>query len=119
MFGWLKKKVPVGSGPNAAPAWSSAFFVEVAGSGGEAGRSGPAAGVLPPSVGKMLGRIALAESIAKSCHAYVEAVSSGKVTVPAIRRREKNVHDVWEDTRTEAMLPLFRHGASDISPSYS
>jgi len=64
---------------------------------------------------RMLSRLALAEAIGETCVSYLEALSTGKVTSPAISRRDSNVRDVWEDTRLEAMVLLFRHGASDMA----
>jgi len=48
---------------------------------------------------------------------YLAAVNQGRCKSPACTRKSgepySSVSDIWEDTRLEAFVPLFRHGASN------
>jgi hypothetical protein len=60
---------------------------------------------------------ALTAAITRNVPKYLMDVKLGRCRAPACARRpgepRGNVHDIWEDTRSEALVPLLNHGGSN------
>jgi hypothetical protein len=72
---------------------------------------------MPPFLRRSFEATALAVAIAEVAREYIRDRDARRIIVPAISRgiEQSNISDVWEHTRIEAMLPLFRHGAANLS----
>ena len=69
------------------------------------------------AAGNLFDAQALTTAIARNIPQYITDVKRGRCQAPACTRQlgepRANVRDIWEDTRLEALTPLFNHGASN------
>ncbi len=87
MFGWLKRKTSSSSSDYGLPS----FFV------------------------KMVEPLALAEAISESTKRYMGQIASRKSSAAAAEQKDSSLAEIWDEIRIEAALPVFTHGAAQIS----
>jgi hypothetical protein len=70
---------------------------------------------IPPIFNQTIYPVALSSALAENFSQYVKDIESGKKSMPAHKRKDGSLYDVWSDTRLEALSPLLLYGASDVS----
>lgn len=59
--------------------------------------------------------MALVAALAKIIHAYVRDGEKGRISVPAYKRKNASVVEVWRDTRIEVLSPLWMIEGSNVA----